>query len=136
EHLWRASGLAGPAAILGFASLPYPSVYLGNDSEREATVRHAIIEEIERSRAELGVSLGVRGFFQGISDMSFLGRSDRSELAFIAENTPPWGTGIRWDLDRDVTAGLPTINVGPWGRDFHQRLERVQVAYSFGVLPE
>jgi arginine utilization protein RocB len=31
---------------------------------------------------------------------------------------------------------LPVINVGPWGRDYHQRLERVYMPYSFGVLPE
>lgn len=136
EHLWRASGLSGPAVILGFASLPYPSVYLGEDDAQTASSRAKILDEVEKLRRDLDVSLGVRGFFQGISDMSFLGRSDRSELAFVAENTPPWGSGIRWDLDREMTAGVPTINVGPWGRDYHQRLERVHAPYSFGILPE
>ena len=136
EHLWRASGLTGPAAVLGFASLPYPSVHLDASVARERDVRNAVLETLATAREELGVSLGVRGFFQGISDMSFLGRSSREEVAYIAGNTPPWGTGIRWALEGDVTAGIPTINVGPWGRDFHQRLERVYAPYSFGVLPE
>ncbi len=136
DHLWRASGLSGPAVILGFASLPYPSVYLSEDETTAAAARSKILDEVEKLRLDLDVSLGVRGFFQGISDMSFLGRSDRSELAFVAGNTPPWGTGIRWDLGREMTAGVPTINVGPWGRDYHQRLERVHAPYSFGILPE
>jgi arginine utilization protein RocB len=28
------------------------------------------------------------------------------------------------------------INVGPWGRDYHQRLERIFMPYSYGVMPE
>jgi arginine utilization protein RocB len=31
---------------------------------------------------------------------------------------------------------VPVINVGPWGRDYHQRLERIYMPYSFGVMPE
>lgn len=136
EHLWRASGLTGPAAVLGFASLPYPSVFLDGDDAREAAVRARVLDVLDAARAELSVSLGVRSFFQGISDMSFLGRSRPGEVAYIADNTPPWGTGIRWAPGGDATAGIPTINVGPWGRDYHQRLERVHAPYSFGVLPE
>ena len=136
EHLWKRSGLTGPAAIVGLASLPYPSVYLERDDAREARVRDLVLRECVQCANDLGVSLLTRGFFQGISDMSFLGRVKREELVFVSANTPPWGTGIRWDVSRDVTPGIPTINVGPWGRDYHQRLERVYMPYSFGVLPE
>ena len=136
ERLWRMSGLTGPAAILGFASLPYPSVHLGSDDPRERHVRATVLDVLASARRELGVSLGVRSFFQGISDMSFLGRSRGEELAYVAANTPPWGSGFVWNLDGEGTAGIPTINVGPWGRDYHQRLERVHMPYSFGVLPE
>lgn len=135
DFLWRQSGLSGPAAILGFASLPYPSIRLDAADERESRVRDLVYREVAESAAALGTTLGIRGFFQGISDMSFLGRVHREELEFIAAETPPWGSGIRWDITRDVTAGIPTINAGPWGRDYHQRLERVHAPYSFGVLP-
>lgn len=139
EHLWRASGLPGPLAVVGFASLPYPSVYLQSGETLEGKVRTAVEEECERCARELQVSVKTRGFFQGISDMSFLGKVDRSELEFVASNTPAWnagGSGIAWDVSREVTPGVPVINAGPWGRDYHQRLERVYMPYSFGVLPE
>ncbi|MEO6446563.1 MAG: M20/M25/M40 family metallo-hydrolase [Gemmatimonadaceae bacterium] len=136
EHLWRASGLTGPAAVLGFASLPYPSVHLDSHVDADRHVRDIVRDTLATLRDDLGVSLGTREFFQGISDMSFLGGANAGEVAFIADNTPPWGTGIRWPVDGDTTRGVPTINAGPWGRDFHQRLERVFTPYSFGVLPE
>jgi arginine utilization protein RocB len=28
------------------------------------------------------------------------------------------------------------VNIGPWGRDYHRRTERVYMPYSFEVLPE
>jgi arginine utilization protein RocB len=31
---------------------------------------------------------------------------------------------------------VPVINIGPWGRDYHQRTERVNMPYAFEVVPE
>jgi len=28
------------------------------------------------------------------------------------------------------------VNIGPWGREYHQRHERVHAPYAFTVLPE
>ncbi|GAA4021292.1 hypothetical protein GCM10022631_39260 [Deinococcus rubellus] len=33
------------------------------------------------------------------------------------------------------TLRVPVVNAGPWGRDYHQRGERVYAPYAFGVLP-
>ena len=30
----------------------------------------------------------------------------------------------------------PIVNIGPWGRDYHQRTERLYMPYAFDVLPE
>ena len=30
---------------------------------------------------------------------------------------------------------MPTVNLGPWGRDYHTPLERIDVDYGFRVLP-
>ncbi|MFB9990981.1 hypothetical protein ACFFLM_03155 [Deinococcus oregonensis] len=31
---------------------------------------------------------------------------------------------------------FPMVNIGPWGRDHHQRLERIHAPYSFQTVPE
>jgi arginine utilization protein RocB len=31
---------------------------------------------------------------------------------------------------------IPAVNIGPWGRDYHQRTERLHAPYAFEVLPE
>ena len=69
--------------------------------------------------------------------MSFLGCAEApDDLAVMAANTPAWGTRIRYDYGALRTLDLPTINVGPWGRDYHQSTERVYTPYAFEVVPE
>jgi arginine utilization protein RocB len=137
ELLWRYSGLLGPAAVVGFASLYYPRVLVGDAPGRHARLRAAAMRQAERLARDTDVAIRLRPFFPGISDMSFLGCADApEELALVADNTPAWGTRIGFDYSCARELDLPVINVGPWGRDYHQRLERVYMPYSFGVLPE
>lgn len=134
EHLWAASGRPGPAVVLGFASVPYlPTSLRGVGGERlESAVRRAAALVAERH----GTSVGICRHFPGISDMSFLGQADLDGLSALAENTPAWRHGIGWPDGEGAIAGLPTVNAGPWGRDYHTPLERMHAGYAFGVLPE
>jgi arginine utilization protein RocB len=137
ELLWRHSGLTGPAAVVGFASLYYPRVFVGDAPGRQARLRATAARQAEQLAQETGVSIRLRPFFPGISDMSFLGCADApDELALVLENTPAWGSRIHFDYAGARELDLAVINVGPWGRDYHQRLERIYMPYSFGVMPE
>ncbi len=117
EHAWSLSGLPGPAVILGFGSIPYPAVAL-EDAALEARIAAAVAPH----------GLGLIHYFPGISDMSFLGRAPGMA---DAANTPLAGTVF----ELPVPAGLPVINIGPWGRDYHHWLERLNAPYAFDVLP-
>ncbi|MHA0035066.1 hypothetical protein ACXXDK_09160 [Deinococcus sp. PESE-38] len=68
--------------------------------------------------------------FTGISDMSWFGTADSADIAVVNANTPAPAAHIH-----APPAGLPCINLGPWGRDYHQWLERAYAPYSFGTLP-
>jgi len=45
---------------------------------------------------------------------------------------------IQKDLDKylDNFIKAPVINIGPWGREYHQWGERVNRYYAFNVLPD
>lgn len=137
ELVWRWSGLSGPAAVLGFAALYYPRVQVGHQEPAHARLREVVTRQVATVAKISGVSIRTRPFFPAISDMSFLGGDDTpDDLATMALNTPPWGTRVHFDFQSAQALNLPTINIGPWGRDYHQRTERVHMPYSFGVLPE
>lgn len=126
------AGLAGPAVVYGFSSLIYPSTHL---SRTEGASGFAAAIEGARLAHEAagGSPLRYREYFTGISDMSFFGhRPSDADSAFVAANTPAG------DLVDEVCAdalSFPVVNIGPWGREFHQRLERVHAPYAFDELP-
>ncbi|PSC06616.1 arginine utilization protein RocB [Alsobacter soli] len=129
ERAWRASGLSGPAVVTGFGSVPYLPTRL---SQRQDAQRLAACCE-RAAREAAGPTVRCTDVFAGISDMSFLGEADESSLALIGANTPAWPLlGL---ADRGCIAGLPIVNAGPWGRDYHTPLERMHVSYGFEVLP-
>lgn len=117
--LEMAKQVDGPTVIMGFGSIPYPAVLL-----RDLKLRNTI------SNAVRAHGLGEVNYFAGISDVSFFGEA-AGDLSVVAANTPIWGHGF----DMPEPGGFPTINIGPWGRDYHTWLERVHAPYAFEVLP-
>lgn len=130
---WSLGGLSGPAVVTGFGSVPYLPTALsqtGAGGRMLAAARSAASASAER----YGSTIVCSDHFAGISDMSFFGEADESELAPVAANTPMWREGVRWPAAGGL-ANVPTINIGPWGRDYHTPLERVHVGYAFDVVP-
>ena len=117
---WSQSGLSGPAVVMGFGSIPYPAVSLG-DAELERCIMAA-------AQAH---GLGSVRYFPGISDMSYFGEAS-GNLKAAADNTPIWGTSFVMP----EPAGYPCIIIGPWGRDYHHWLERLHAPYAFETLPK
>jgi arginine utilization protein RocB len=111
--------LVRPTVVMGFAAIPYPAVVMRDQKLRGI---------IEAAAQPFGI--GSVNYFAGISDMSFFGEAS-GVLSIVAANTPIWGTGFTMP----EAAGYPCINLGPWGRDYHQRLERLYAPYAFEILP-
>lgn len=120
QMLWEMAGLSYPAVVLGFGSIPYPAVSL-RDEKLEAAILQSLLPH----------GIGHVKYFAGISDMSFFGEAS-GDLNAVAANTPIWGTSFVMPKP----AGYPTINLGPWGRDYHHWLERLHAPYAFEVLPK
>ncbi len=134
ERLWQASGLAGPAVVTGFGSIPYLPTRLSGSAaaQRLAAASAAAAETIAVRHA---TTIRIEPVFAGISDMSFLGEADETSLPVVARNTPGWAEWVRWPESGGL-GGVPIVNAGPWGRDYHTPLERIHVTYGFDVLPD
>lgn len=128
------AGIDGPVVIIGFSSLHYPIVHTarleadGRSFERRIATATGVIERRHRTK------IATKQFFAGISDMSFFGHQpDRRDADLIAQNTPSAALADRPPAN---LLSFPVVNIGPWGRDYHQKWERVHAAYSFGMLPD
>jgi len=133
EELWRASGLKGPAAVVGYAQVYNAPMAMSPDAPLMQATRKAA-EGVAR---ETAIDLQVRAFFPYISDMSFLGFPDGPEgLAALRANSPGWGRLYRVDHEAHAKLSLPVVNIGPYGEGAHTRSERVEKGFSFAVVPE
>ena len=134
--LVREANLTGPAAVVCLASVYYPMVQL-DTTPRDEALRTAVTDIAGELSSQYGYEIGVRPFFSGISDMSFVaGRDDADAVRAVMDNTPFWGSRLTFDYGAASQLNLPIVNIGPWGHDYHQRTERVHMPYSFGVVPE
>ena len=126
--LWNRSGRSGPAVVLGFGSIPYLSTQLSDPA-----IRAALNAFADDAPAKHGVEIQVAEYFAGISDMSFFGESHAEAFTELARNTPCWSVAV--GLTASGVAQIPTLNLGPWGRDYHTSLERIETDYGFRILP-
>jgi arginine utilization protein RocB len=125
QELVKLVGLEGPAAVVGFAP-PYYS-----RSECDAAKDAALITLLENEIKATPYDISIRPFFDGISDMSFFSPNDTFDAQGFAVLHMPLPQAIV-----ENKLNCPIVNIGPWGKDYHQRLERVHVPYAFEVLPE
>ncbi len=134
ERLWLASRLPGPAVVTGFGSIPYLPTRLSASPAARRLAKVAA-DAAAAVGTRHGTSIRCDPVFAGISDMSFLGEADEASLDPVARNTPGWADWVGWP-ERGGIAGVPIVNAGPWGRDYHTPLERMAVDYGFDVLPD
>jgi arginine utilization protein RocB len=125
---WRRSGRSGPAVVLGLGSTPYLATQLRSDR-----VEAAVAGLVAEAPASYGVTLRAVDYFAGISDMSFWGQGEAGLFGRLSQETPAWVPCV--GLHAGHIAQVPTVNLGPWGRDYHTPLERIETDYGFRVLP-
>src|SRR5690606_21858377 len=120
-----------PAIVLLYAPPYYPAV----NSTEDALVRDTVALMQDTAR-KLGTKLEQVHYFNGICDLSYVNyKDDSAGWTAYERNTPVWGDTytIPFEGMRKLTA--PVLNVGPLGRDAHQRTERVHIDSAFRRLP-
>ncbi|MFD2263967.1 M20/M25/M40 family metallo-hydrolase [Lacibacterium aquatile] len=126
------AGLTAPAVVIGFGSLHYPPVRLDPAKAKD----DAFLAAIDRARTTIETrhktSIKDKAYFTGISDMSFIGNRPRG-AEFVGANTP---LADMVDIPPAELLEYPAVNIGPWGREYHQRHERLYAPYGFTVLPD
>ncbi|WP_078394184.1 M20/M25/M40 family metallo-hydrolase [Shouchella patagoniensis] len=112
----------------------YPHVQLNDKKDSELL---AITEELQRISADaFGQNLVIKTFFPGLSDVSYC-RSVEGEKAedALERYMPLYKKSYHIPMQSIRKLDIPTINVGPFGKDAHKRTERLQISYSTEVAP-
>ena len=120
-----------PAIVLLYAPPYYPAV----NSTEDPLVRQAVTLMQETARS-LGSDLGQVHYFNGICDLSYVNYKDDGDGWVAYErNTPVWGDTYSIPFEGMKHLQAPVLNIGPLGRDAHQRTERLHIDSAFRRLP-
>jgi len=78
------------------------------------------------ARESFGQEYSREYFFTGISDLSYTSLTDPVGTRRALERSMPlFGLGYDLPLEDIHTLSMPSVNIGPWGKDFHKLTERV-----------
>lgn len=121
-----------PAVVIFFAPPYYPAV----NSSHEPGVMEALDSMIEVAD-HAGFHVKHVHYFNGICDLSYVNyQKPEEELDTYRSNTPIWGQGYTVPFAEMRKLKAPVLNVGPFGKDPHQRTERLHRSNAFVHTPE
>lgn len=136
-ELVKVAQISGPA-IVTFFSPPYYLSALPQENELTRAVK-SVLEKSDQP-------IQFRGFYPYISDLSYVRLDEGVEIDSLKKNMPLFGlrdekNALYYPLDsaklNDIRAlNCPVVNIGPFGSDAHGLYERVQMPYSFEVVPQ
>ncbi|MBP5593871.1 MAG: peptidase M20, partial [Pseudobutyrivibrio sp.] len=86
---------------------------------------------------EKGIKYQMDGFFPSLSDSSYLSLDDSMEsIDKLKKNFPQMDELYPLPLEQIKKLNIKAVDFGVYGKDAHKSTERLQVPYSFGILPE
>ena len=119
---------AEPVILLALAPPYYPPVLsslMGKDYFSQ--VLTAVVNEQK---------VAYENYFLGVSDCSYLGHTLPTKAAAFSANAPLWGASYNFNEALLKNLQIPFLLLGPWGKDLHQKTERVQIESLTLELPK
>lgn len=120
-----------PATVLLFAPPYYPAVNTSNDP----LIKEAVAL-MKKSAQTFNNTINQIHYFNGICDLSYVNYEDNgSGWTAFESNTPVWGDTYSIPFEDMAKLKGPVLNVGPFGKDAHQKTERLHVDSAFVEMP-
>ena len=115
-----------PLIVAGFLPPYYPSVSHRDRPEFDTMIRSLATYLANRARVLWGQEYELESYFTGISDLSYSSILDaRGVETLIRSEMPLYGDAYSIPFERIAEISMPCVNIGPWGKDFHKKTERV-----------
>lgn len=112
----------------------YPHVSL--ETTKDAKLLKMVEGLAAFAREEFEETIAIKTFFPGLSDVSYCRNSgDQQAYQSLVRHMPLYKNGYDLPLKEINELDIPTLNIGPFGKDAHKRSERLQLSYSTKVAP-
>ena len=120
-----------PASVLLYAPPYYPAI---NSSDNLLVIQ--LIELMKETVKRFEIEIEQIHYFNGICDLSYVNYTDGANgWTAFERNTPVWGNTYSIPFEEMAALKAPVLNVGPFGKDAHQKTERLHVDSAFKEMP-
>lgn len=128
EAILDFTGMHDPMVIITFAPPYYPaadSLSLHDEQFKQILdTIHGIID------------VSFEHYFNGVSDCSYCCPDPNLDESLVEANLPLWGKAYGMDFGAMEDMHIPFLLLGPWGKDLHERTERVNIESVSETLPK
>lgn len=132
DHLMIQCQELAPATVILYAPPYYPAVNTSNNVLIQESV-----ELIKNEASKFDLEIEQIHYFNGICDLSYVNYEDDGDgWTAFERNTPVWGDTYTIPFAAMAELKAPVLNVGPLGKDAHQRTERLHVDSAFIEMPK
>ena len=133
KYLLQTANITDPAIVVFYATPFCPHNTMQKEDSHFIDELKAIAEKTEK---ETGDKFRFMKFFQSLSDSSYFKCDDDEEsLNSIRTNYPGFDIVAPMGIEKIKQLNVPTVNYGCYGKDAHKWTERVNLPYTFEVLP-
>lgn len=123
-----------PVTVLYFAAPYCPHNTLQKKEKKLISKIESVKSKVEKRTGE---TYRMMKFFPSLSDSSYLRIDDnQASVDLLKKNFPAQALLYPIPIEKIQKLNIPAINYGCYGKDAHKWTERVNVSYTFGVLPE
>jgi len=113
-----------PVVVIAISPPYYPHVSLDDFKHQDLTGLDKVIKEI--ANKVCNETYKKSGYYFGLSDMSYTALNNSEEIIpHIKSNMPLFENIYDFPCEGMKRLSIPSINIGPWGKDLHKFTERV-----------
>ncbi|MCB2355890.1 M20/M25/M40 family metallo-hydrolase [Clostridium estertheticum] len=115
-----------PMVVIAFSPPYYPHISINDFKELDNNVSDIGNAVIRIAREVCYETYSKRNYFMGISDMSYAALNESENvIPHIEFNMPLWKNMYDIPFETIKQLAIPSINIGPYGKDLHKFTERV-----------
>ena len=124
-----------PILLVYFTPPYYPHIYVEGTRPEEKALIEAVNYAVTTTDSDY--KLVQKKFLPCISDLSYAAAPKEPEaIAALKLNMPGFGTIYDLPIEEMQELNLPVADIGSYGKDAHKFTERVEMVYTYEVLPE
>lgn len=124
-----------PAIIIGFAPPYYPDKHLIEDKADDMVLLKVIDNILEYAKDKFNTNIEKDHYYMALCDLSYTGITNKKGLNTITSNILGINKSYNLPVDELSQLDIPSIAFGGFGKDFHKFSERLNISYSFEVVP-